>query len=52
MPDSTQQPQTFKKQREKEKREGKDAKPGKAGKVQGKGKASTSHKESGGKGAR
>jgi hypothetical protein len=38
--------------RQQEKRTGKDGKPGKAGKVQHKGGASTSHKESGGKMAR
>jgi hypothetical protein len=52
MPNSTQHPQTMDKVREKAKREGKDGKPGKAGKVQGKGRASTSHKATGGKNAR
>lgn len=45
-------PHTEKKEREQEKRQGPDGKPGKAGRVQGKGKASTSHRESGGKMAR
>lgn len=39
-------------QRQQKKREGPDGKPGKAGKVQHKGGAGTSHKESGGKMAR
>jgi hypothetical protein len=52
MPNPDQFPKDQKKLREKQKREGPDAKPGKAGKVQGKGKATTSHKASGGKGAR
>lgn len=45
-------PHTTKKEREKEKRQGPDGKPGKAGRVQGKGKASTSHRDTGGKRAR
>ncbi len=39
-------------QRQMEKREGPEGKPGKAGKVEHKGGAGTSHKESGGKMAR
>jgi hypothetical protein len=38
--------------RQQEKRTGKDGRPGKAGKIEHKGGASTSHKESGGKMAR
>ena len=45
-------PHTHKKEREQEKRTGPDGRPGKAGRVQGKGKAGTSHKATGGKGAR
>lgn len=45
-------PKTEKKLRERQKREGKGGAPGKAGKVQGKGKAATSHKATGGKAAR
>lgn len=52
MADPQQFPHTGKKVREQAKREGPDGKPGKAGRVQGKGKASTSHRGTGGKGAR
>ena len=50
--DPQQFPHTHKKAREQNKRVGPDGKPGKAGRVQGKGGASTSHKETGGKNAR
>jgi hypothetical protein len=46
------EPHVKEEQRQQEKRQGKDGKPGKAGKIQHKGGASTSHKESGGKKAR
>ncbi|HEY0010728.1 MAG TPA: hypothetical protein VGB97_02320 [Candidatus Paceibacterota bacterium] len=52
MPNEKTFPRTDKKAREQSKREGPDGKPGKAGRVQGKGKAGTSHRESGGKNAR
>lgn len=46
------EPHVKEEQRQQAKREGPDGKPGAAGKVQHKGGASTSHKESGGKMAR
>jgi len=52
MADPEQYPHTGKKVREQLKRTGPDGRPGKAGRVQGKGKAGTSHRESGGKRAR
>ncbi|HEX8591248.1 MAG TPA: hypothetical protein VF696_00650 [Candidatus Paceibacterota bacterium] len=52
MSDPQQYPHTEAKLRQQKKREGPDGKPGKAGKVQGKGKAGTSHRATGGKRAR
>jgi hypothetical protein len=52
MADPQQFPHTGKNVREQLKRTGPDGKPGKAGRIEGKGKASTSHRDSGGKNAR
>jgi hypothetical protein len=52
MSEPQQYPHTAKKVREQLKRTGENGKPGKAGRIQGKGKAGTSHRETGGKGAR